>query len=163
VPLGPDDLRIRLGFPTADWTSDDDERAQVVLESSRAVILTYVDAERLAEAVGDDDTVLLGAVDQATLVYAVSLFANPERKLQQRQGADYSTSWADSVKAATGLEEALAILEEAGIRRKGGGAFAVDTVPIRQFAEHHETCTLNFGANYCDCGASIAGYPLFVA
>lgn len=41
----------------------------------------------------------------------------------------------------------------------GGGAFAVDTVATG--VNHAETCALVFGANYCDCGASLAGVPLW--
>lgn len=39
-------------------------------------------------------------------------------------------------------------------------AFAVDTVTYG-VEVHSETCALRFGANYCDCGAIYAGYPLF--
>lgn len=163
MPWTPEDLRLRIGFPAADWTSSDDERADAILDSARSVILTYVDPVKLQDAIDIDNQIVLGAVDQATMIYAVPLFGNPERKLQQRQGADYSTSWADSVKAATGLEEALDLLDEVDIRKKVGDAFSVDTVSLTRFAEHHETCTLKFGANYCDCGASIAGFPIFTA
>lgn len=38
-------------------------------------------------------------------------------------------------------------------------AFTVDTIPTT--VQHAEWCALNFGATYCDCGASIAGYPIF--
>ena len=41
----------------------------------------------------------------------------------------------------------------------GGGAFAVDTIGIT--ANHADACSLNFGANYCSCGADIAGAPLW--
>lgn len=40
-------------------------------------------------------------------------------------------------------------------------AFSVDTVSTD--VTHSETCSINFGALYCDCGADIAGYPLFGA
>jgi hypothetical protein len=163
MPWTPEDLRLRIGFPADGWTAFDDERAEAILASARSVILTFVDADKLQEAIDTNNAVVLGAVDQATMIYAVPLFGNPERKLQQRQGSDYSTSWADSVLAATGLEEALKLLDDADLRKKGGDAFSVDTVPLARFAEHHETCTLLFGANYCDCGANIAGYPIFTA
>jgi hypothetical protein len=39
------------------------------------------------------------------------------------------------------------------------GAFAVDTVATTTI--HADTCSLNFGATYCSCGADIAGYPLY--
>lgn len=40
------------------------------------------------------------------------------------------------------------------------GAFAVDTA-LGGVTTHAEWCSINFGANYCDCGAAIAGYPIF--
>lgn len=40
-----------------------------------------------------------------------------------------------------------------------GKAYAVDTVTAG--AVHADTCSLNFGAAYCSCGADIAGFPLF--
>ena len=63
------------------------------------------------------------------MVYAVPIFANPERVLQRRQGSDYSVSFADGSEAATGLKEARAILTAAGFGGQGGDAFSVDTVP----------------------------------
>lgn len=38
-------------------------------------------------------------------------------------------------------------------------AYTIDTVDFS--VQHAEWCAINFGANYCDCGASIAGYPIF--
>lgn len=38
-------------------------------------------------------------------------------------------------------------------------AFTVDTIDTT--IQHADWCAINFGANYCDCGASIAGYPIF--
>ena len=40
------------------------------------------------------------------------------------------------------------------------GAFSVDTVG-GGYGAHAEACSLNFGALYCSCGTSIAGFPLF--
>ena len=39
------------------------------------------------------------------------------------------------------------------------GAFNVDTVSTA--VQHADWCATNFGANYCDCGAILAGYPIF--
>jgi len=41
----------------------------------------------------------------------------------------------------------------------GTGAFSIDTVGFGSF--HADTCSINFGATYCSCGADIAGFPLF--
>ena len=39
-------------------------------------------------------------------------------------------------------------------------AFSLDTMPTAG-VYHLDRCALNFGANYCSCGADIAGYPLY--
>lgn len=39
-------------------------------------------------------------------------------------------------------------------------AFTIDTAPGRSTA-HADVCSLNFGAAYCSCGASIAGHPIY--
>ena len=39
------------------------------------------------------------------------------------------------------------------------GAFNVDTLSTT--VAHADWCAINFGANYCDCGAILAGYPIF--
>ena len=39
------------------------------------------------------------------------------------------------------------------------GAFSVDTIGLA--TQHADWCAINFGANYCDCGAIYAGHPIF--
>ncbi len=41
----------------------------------------------------------------------------------------------------------------------GGRAWSYDT--LGSGVEHADTCAINFGANYCDCGAILAGFPLW--
>lgn len=41
----------------------------------------------------------------------------------------------------------------------GAKAYTVDMVGIGSV--HAEACSINFGANYCSCGADIAGFPLW--
>ena len=41
----------------------------------------------------------------------------------------------------------------------GRQSFSIDTIPVG--VRHAEWCSINFGAAYCDCGADIAGFPLF--
>ena len=127
--LTADDLRIRLDEPADDWTPDDVMRAESVLASARTVIVTLAGPEQVAEAEAGPNEPKLAALDEATMAYAVPLFRNPERRLQARQGAEYSTSWADSVRAASGIDEARTILTAAGFGATSGGAFTVDTAP----------------------------------
>lgn len=39
------------------------------------------------------------------------------------------------------------------------GAFVIDTVGASSV--HQPWCALSFGADYCSCGADIAGYPIY--
>lgn len=41
-----------------------------------------------------------------------------------------------------------------------GGVFAIDTAPGTNVI-HDVACSLTFGATYCSCGASLAGFPLW--
>lgn len=41
----------------------------------------------------------------------------------------------------------------------GGRAWSYDT--LGSGVEHADTCAINFGAEYCDCGAILAGFPLW--
>ncbi|SHU54020.1 Uncharacterised protein [Mycobacteroides abscessus subsp. bolletii] len=41
-------------------------------------------------------------------------------------------------------------------RSGDGGAYAIDTVP-QETIEHADICNLNFGAQYCSCGAVLTG------
>lgn len=41
-----------------------------------------------------------------------------------------------------------------------GGAYSVD-MTSSVLTMHADWCATNLGGDYCDCGASIAGYPLF--
>jgi hypothetical protein len=54
----------------------------------------------------------------------------------------------------------IADLQRLCAEQGSGGAFAVDTVPIRAEV-HAETCDLRFGADQCSCGAVLAGFPLW--
>lgn len=44
----------------------------------------------------------------------------------------------------------------------GREAFSIDTAPGCRTI-HADICALNFGADYCSCGADIAGFPLYEA
>jgi len=161
VPLTSESLRVRLGFTSDDWTVDDDVRAEAVLSSARTVIVTIAGPEAVDTATTDSDMQKLDALDEATMAYAVPIFANPERVLQRRQGSDYSVSFGDGSDAASGLKEARQILNAAGFGDSIKSAFTVDTVQTTFLEMHAEWCSLYFGATYCSCGAVYAGYPIF--
>jgi len=47
-----------------------------------------------------------------------------------------------------------------GLVEPDEGAFAIDMVP-GVGTIHDLACSLRFGADYCSCGADIAGYPIY--
>lgn len=108
----------------------------------------------------------LGAVapDQAKLDYVVreavaAHIKRPDDATQVTIAVDDGSS-SRSYKTGKGrvtiLDEWWALL---GLVETSG-AFAVDM--FRGVGSVHAPwCALNFGANYCSCGADIAGYPIF--
>lgn len=55
---------------------------------------------------------------------------------------------------STEIEQLQAVC--AAVTGGSGGAFSVDTVPTGG-RQHSLVCSLNFGANYCSCGADLTG------
>lgn len=113
MAVTPDELRIELGFTVADWTVDDDERAEQIIGRSRTRVRMIVGGGRFDRAVASGDEGKAAAIDEATLILAIMRFANPETVLQRRQGPDASVSFADSNRAASGADQVKDILEEA--------------------------------------------------
>ena len=120
------------------------------------------DAEMLIES----RRVLLGAAapDQAKLDYVVreavaAHIKRPDDATQVTVAVDDGSS-SRSYKTGKGrvtiLDEWWALL---GLV-ESSGAFAVDMVGVAA-SGHLPWCAVNFGANYCSCGADIAGYPIF--
>lgn len=118
----------------------------------------------------DDALLLIGArlgdiaeLDQAKLDYVVR-----EAVVQHIRHPDDATQVSVSVDDATSSRTyrsgrgRVTILDEwwdllAPVEQ--GGAFVLDLAGMGD--THAPWCSLNFGANYCDCGAVYAGYPIF--
>lgn len=105
-----DDLRKQLKIPADEWTDDDIEFADDIIQSSQVAVRSIAGPERVTAAEEANDTGALAAFDQAVLAWAKLMFANPERIMQRRQGADNSVSFADSSVAAIGIKEVETIL-----------------------------------------------------
>lgn len=103
-------------------------------------------------------------VDQARIDYVVreavvAHVRNPDDATQVAVSVDdgsVSRSYRSSRGRVTILDEWWALL---GLASGGSAAFDIDTVSTSVI--HADTCSLNFGATYCSCGADIAGFPLF--
>lgn len=82
---------------------------------------------------------------------------------QQRTAGPFSESQTVSTSTSRGLfwPSEIDQLQAICSAVTGGtsGAFTIDTAPSSGL--HAEICALVFGANYCSCGASIAGHPLY--
>ena len=57
------------------------------------------------------------------------------------------------------LPPSIGNYRKGGVVASGGQAFAVDVMTLT--AVHQPWCNVNLGANYCSCGADLAGYPLW--
>lgn len=84
---------------------------------------------------------------------------------QQSAGpfADNKTFYAPTRRALfwpSEIEQMQAICAAVTGATTGGSAYGVDTVATSTTV-HADTCSINFGADYCSCGASIAGVPLW--
>jgi len=106
----------------------------------------------------------LPTVDQARLDYVIR-----EAVVSQARRPDDATQITVSVDDAStsrtyrSSRGRVDILDEwwtlLGLTGAGGGAFDIDTVSTD--VTHSVTCSVNFGATYCDCGAEYAGFPIF--
>lgn len=119
------------------------------------------DAEMLIE----DRRVKLGVqVDQAKLDYVireavVAHIKRPDDATQVTIAVDdgsSSRSYQSGKGRVTILDEWWELL---GLT-EASGAFSVDMVGAT-VAGHLPWCSINFGANYCSCGADIAGVPIY--
>ena len=106
-------------------------------------------ADQLAEA----KLVLLGAVKRWAEAGAGSF--------QQQTAGPFSVSTDTRQRSGFNLWPSEIEALQALCRTSGPAtAFAVDTA-LDVGSIHAPWCALNFGANYCSCGADIAGFPLY--
>lgn len=80
---------------------------------------------------------------------------------QQNVGPFGETQMFDTRQPRRGLfwPSEIQQLEKLCRTETGGGAWSYDTLGTGDV--HNEACAVNFGANYCDCGAYLYGFPLF--
>lgn len=149
-----DDLAAR--HPGGVSGDADTARAQAALDDASTLVRavagkTWVDDNNELEDVPD-------VVFTVTVRAALRAFVNPSGVQQQSTGP-FSESYANSSSDVylTNKEQDMIRSAAAG---GSGGIYGIDTAPLVG-AIHSELCSLNFGANYCSCGASLAGYPLY--
>lgn len=116
-----------------------------------APCLVATDPEPTDEQLAEARLVLIGAVLRWTQAGSGAF--------QQQTAGPFSVS--TDTRQRTGFKMWPSEIEQ--LQTICGGsesaAFAVDTAP-RVSSIHSEACSLVFGANWCSCGADIAGYPI---
>lgn len=106
-------------------------------------------ADQLAEA----KLVLLGAVKRWAEAGAGAL--------QSQQAGPYGMTVDTRQKTGFNLwPSEITALQEICATSGEAKAFSIDTAPPMT-GQHAAWCSINFGANYCSCGADIAGFPIF--
>ncbi|HET8537609.1 MAG TPA: hypothetical protein VFL73_10570 [Solirubrobacteraceae bacterium] len=124
----------------------------------------WIDEALMLIEIRKDELGRTDAIDEARLDYVVrqAVVAQVKRPDDSTQvtirvdDASTSKSYRSSKGRVTILDEWWALL---GLSPTGGQAFAIDTLSVG--STHAPWCSLAFGANYCDCGADIAGFPLY--
>lgn len=147
-----DDVAVALGVsaPTplsAQWK-------QWSMWANDALMLIQIRAAKLGIDTLDETT-----VDYVVREAVVAQIKRPDSATQVTVSVD-DGSTSKSYRSGTGrvgiIDEWWAML---GLAPDGGEAFTIDTLGTSTV--HADTCSLNFGALYCSCGASIAGFPLW--
>lgn len=146
----PDDVRNKI----------DDKVLQAMLDGLNAKALRVApclhpdnDPPPTPELLAESKLILLSAFQRFSDVGAGAITQLGAGSFQMstdtRQRSGYNL-WPSEITALQDLCKA----------RESGGAFAIDTAPRRP-AWHVDICAVNFGADYCSCGAVLAGFPLY--
>ena len=152
--ITPADVAVALGRGAPE--SGSATESQWAMWATDALMLIQSRVDELSH----DET----AIDQARLDYVVreavaAQVRRPDDATQVTKAVD-DGSVTKTYKSARGrvdiLDEWWALL---GVVASGGQAFAVDVMTLT--AVHQPWCNVNLGANYCSCGADLAGYPLW--
>ena len=124
----------------------------------------WIDEALMLIEIRKDELGRTDAIDEARLDYVVrqAVVAQVKRPDDSTQvtvrvdDASTSKSYRSGKGRVTILDEWWTLL---GLVPEGGQAFAIDTVGTGSI--HAPWCSLAFGATFCDCGADIAGFPLY--
>jgi hypothetical protein len=125
--------------------------APCLVEAAEAEVPTDTQLASLDEA----KMVLIGAVKRwadAGSGALASQTAGPfGQTLDTRQRTGYHL-WPSEITDLQGICSSIA-------GTAGRQAFSIDTAPT--YSAHLPWCSLSMGADYCSCGADIAGYPIY--
>lgn len=139
----------------------DAAKAALMIEDAEA--MAVLAAPCLSDPEFADDAGLVAAV-KAILRGAILRWDEAGAGAVTQQGAGPFQQTVDTTKTRRGMFWPSELDQLRGLcarfTGKTSGAFSVDTVGYVNTV-HADTCSLYFGAAYCDCGADIAGFPLY--
>lgn len=147
MTVSPETIQIALGRASA--TTDEENQWTMWIADARLLIQA-----RLGDLEDLDEAVLDYVVREAVVAH----IRHPDDATQVSESVgDASTSrtYRSGKGRVTILEEWWSLL----LPPDGGKAFTLDTVGST--ALHMPWCSSYFGADYCSCGADIAGYPIY--
>lgn len=153
MPVTPSMLAVALGQAAPEPDSITEQQWKMWIDDA----LMLIDTRRIAlgESFPPDEAKLDYVVREAVVAH----IKRPDDATQVTIAVDDGSS-SRSYQSGKGR---VVILDEwwtlLGLS-EASGAFALDTVGIAG-PQHDPACSLYFGATYCSCGASIAGYPIY--
>jgi len=152
MAVTPATIAVALGVPAPD--SESTQYAQWALWIADAEMLIDTRVEQLDVDAPDE-----AKYDYVVREAVVAQVKRPEDATQVTVSID-DGSTSKTYRSGTGritiLDDWWALL---GLTEPDG-AFAIDMVPTGS-SVHLPWCNFAFGANYCSCGADIAGYPIY--
>ena len=153
MPVTPENIAVALGQPAPD--PDSPAWGQWELWIADAEML--IEARRVEVGAAQPDA---AKVDYVIREAVVAQIKKPDDATQVTVSIDdgsTSKSYRSSKGRVTILDEWWKLL---GLVASDGKAFHIDTVGGPR-AVHLAWCALGFAANFCSCGADIAGVPIF--
>lgn len=152
--ITPADVAVALGREAPD--SGSPTEAQWAMWISDALMLVQ---SRVTELAHEETSIDQARLDYVVREAVVTQVRRPDDATQVTKSLD-DGSVTRTYKSSRGrvdiLDEWWTLL---GVVASGGQAFTVDSVSATTV--HQPWCAINFGANYCSCGADLAGYPLW--
>jgi hypothetical protein len=151
MAVTPAKIAVALGQAAPESGSVTEQRYQMWIDDAEMLI----EARRQTmNAVQIDEVKIEYVIREAVVAHA----RRPDDETQVTVSVDDGSSsrtYRSGKGRVTILDEWWAFL---GLTEPSG-AFAVDMLSVDTI--HQPWCSLSMGANYCSCGADIAGYPIY--
>ena len=148
MAISPDDIQVALGR-TSYTALEDDQWSMWIADA-----LLLIEAK-----LGDPDELDQAKLDYVVREAVVAHIRHPDDATQVSISVDDATSsrtYRSGKGRVTILPEWWALLSP---DEEDGGAFVLNMLGTSTY--HLDWCAASLGANYCSCGADIAGVPIY--